>query len=134
MDHSQMDHSQMDHSTNTNPCTDKLTDIEYLEHMIPHHQVAVDISYMLQKQTKDPVMQDILRKLIWLQEYEIKLMETMLKKIPLNMSSSQRKMKLVSGRLSDSNWVSTAPRGVGSFISNDFSPNQFYYMVTQAIN
>ena len=48
--------------------------------MIPHHQVAVDISYMLQKQTKDPVMQDILRKLIWLQEYEIKLMETMLQK------------------------------------------------------
>jgi len=48
--------------------------------------------------------------------------------------SNERKMKLVSGRLSDSNWVSTAPRGVGSFISNDFSPNQFYYMVTQAIN
>ena len=77
------------------PCRTNLTDAEYLEHMIPHHQVAVDISYMLQKQTKDPVMQDILRKLIWLQEYEIKLMETMLQKIPLNMSSSQRKMKLV---------------------------------------
>ena len=27
----------------SNPCIDKLTDIEYLEHMIPHHQVAVDI-------------------------------------------------------------------------------------------
>ena len=77
------------------PCRTDLTDVEYLEHMIPHHQVAVDISYMLQKQTKDPVMQDIMRKLIWLQEYEIKLMETMLKKIPLNMSSSQRKMKLI---------------------------------------
>ena len=47
--------------------------LEYLEHMIPHHQVAVDISYMLEKQRKDPVMQDILRKLIWLQEYEIGL-------------------------------------------------------------
>ena len=33
-------------------CTDNLTDIEYLEHMIPHHQVAVDISLMLQKKTK----------------------------------------------------------------------------------
>ena len=42
-----MDHSKMDNSTNSNPCTDKLTDIEYLEHMIPHHQVAIDISELL---------------------------------------------------------------------------------------
>ena len=26
--------------------------MEYLEHMIPHHQVAVDISIMLQKNKK----------------------------------------------------------------------------------
>ena len=31
----------------SNPCTDVLTDIEYLEHMIPHHQVAVDMSELL---------------------------------------------------------------------------------------
>ena len=57
MDHSQMnhsvkqmDHSQMNHSKQpigSNPCTDKLTDIEYLVHMIPHHQVAIDMSNML---------------------------------------------------------------------------------------
>mgnify|MGYP005652871991 FL=1 len=52
MNHSvkQMDHSQMDHSKQpigSNPCTDKLTDIEYLVHMIPHHQVAIDMSNML---------------------------------------------------------------------------------------
>ena len=29
-----------------NPCTDKLTDKEYLEHMIPHHQVAIDMSHL----------------------------------------------------------------------------------------
>ena len=34
---------------NSNPCTDKLTDNEYLKHMIPHHQVAVDMSKLLQK-------------------------------------------------------------------------------------
>ena len=34
----------------TNPCTDKLTDIEYLEHMIPHHQVAIDMSHLLIKE------------------------------------------------------------------------------------
>jgi len=33
----------------TTICSDNLTDNEYLEHMIPHHQVAVDISVMLQK-------------------------------------------------------------------------------------
>ena len=36
---------------NKNICTTNLTDLEYLEHMIPHHQVAVDISIMLQNKT-----------------------------------------------------------------------------------
>ena len=48
-------------------CNSKLTDLEYLNHMIPHHQVAVDISEMLLKKTKSPIMHDILRKLIWTQ-------------------------------------------------------------------
>ena len=30
-------------------CRGKLTDYEYLKHMIPHHQVAIDISIMHQK-------------------------------------------------------------------------------------
>ena len=62
-------------------CTGYLTDKEYLEHMIPHHQVAVDISVMLQEKTKSPVMQEILRKLIWTQRYEIKWMEEMKNKL-----------------------------------------------------
>ena len=66
------------------PCSDKLTDKEYLLHMIPHHQVAVDISIMLQKITKDPIMQDLLRKLIWTQKYEIGLMKELLDKLPYN--------------------------------------------------
>ena len=33
-------------------CHDNLTDIEYLDHMVPHHQVAVDISLILQKKNK----------------------------------------------------------------------------------
>ena len=48
----------------TTICSDNLTDNEYLEHMIPHHQVAVDISVMLQKKTKSAKMQKILRELI----------------------------------------------------------------------
>jgi uncharacterized protein (DUF305 family) len=67
-----------------NICRGKLTDYEYLNHMIPHHQVAIDISIMLQKITKSPVMHDILRKLIWTQETEIKLMKLVLRKLPNN--------------------------------------------------
>jgi uncharacterized protein (DUF305 family) len=70
-----------------NICSDNLTDKEYLEHMIPHHQVAVDISIMLQKQSKSVKMQDILRKLIWIQNYEITMMKDMLNTLPDNLSS-----------------------------------------------
>ena len=75
-----------------NKCSDNLTDLQYLEHMIPHHQVAVDISIMLQKQTKSPVMQNILRKLIWIQKYEISLMNEMVEKLPINDMSSNKSM------------------------------------------
>ena len=77
----------------SDPCSNKLTDVEYLEHMIPHHQVAVDISVMLQKKTKSPQMQEILRKLIWTQNYEIKMMEHMLKTLPKKDMSSDKNMK-----------------------------------------
>ena len=71
-----------------NICQDNLTDVEYLKHMIPHHQVAVDISLMLQKVTKSVKMQEILRKLIWVQNYEITLMKDLLNNLPDNITSS----------------------------------------------
>ena len=73
-----------------NPCFDNLTDYEYLAHMIPHHQVAIDISVMLQKITTNPIMQNILRELIWTQKYEIILMKEMIKKPPNNISSNKK--------------------------------------------
>lgn len=66
------------------PCDDFLSNKEYLQHMIPHHQVAVDISVMHQKITKNPVMQEILRKLIWVQNYEINLMKKIMNTLPEN--------------------------------------------------
>ena len=33
-------------------CKSKLTDREYLEHMIQHHQIAIDMSKVLKKKTK----------------------------------------------------------------------------------
>ena len=37
-------------------CKSKLTDREYLEHMIPHHQVAIDMSKILLENTKSDIM------------------------------------------------------------------------------
>jgi uncharacterized protein (DUF305 family) len=74
------------------PCSNNLSDLGYLQHMIPHHQVAVDISIMLQKKSKDPIMQDLLRKLIWTQKYEIKMMGEMLTKLPNNDMSEESNM------------------------------------------
>ena len=96
--------------TTSNICRGYLTDKEYLEHMIPHHEVAVDISILLQKKTKNPEMQDILRKIIWVQNYEIQLMRDMMKSLPENdMSTSKinmiRNYTLTIGDLTEPNEV-----------------------------
>jgi uncharacterized protein (DUF305 family) len=54
-------------------CNKQLTDTEYINHMIAHHEVAVHMSEI--HNTKDPIMLDMLRNLIRLQKYEINLMK-----------------------------------------------------------
>ena len=71
MNHGEMDHGKMDSPLGANPCTDKLTDLEYLIHMIPHHQVAIDMSNLLIKKTRAPVLLDLCRQIIRSQSYEI---------------------------------------------------------------
>lgn len=88
-------------SKKSDPCSDNLTDYEYLTHMIPHHQVAVDISLMLQKKTKNPTMQNILRILIWTQEYEISLMKQLLKSRPTNVSADKKMNRNYISTISD---------------------------------
>ena len=61
----------------SNPCTDVLTDIEYLVHMIPHHQVAVDMSELLIPRTINPDMLHLCRNIIRKQKYEIWEMSVM---------------------------------------------------------
>ena len=68
-------------NTTSNPCSDVLTDIEYLEHMIPHHQVAVDMSNLLLPSTKNPIMLHLCRDITRKQSYEIWEMAMMKKKI-----------------------------------------------------
>ena len=61
----------------------KITMRSYLEHMIPHHQVAVDMSYRLLLHTKHPYMIDFCNKLIVDQQGEITFMNDLLKNMNL---------------------------------------------------
>ena len=54
--------------------------------MIDHHQVAIDISIYMQKHTKWDRLQDILRKIIWAQSWEIKHMKILVRQLPDNVS------------------------------------------------
>jgi len=80
-----MNHNNSNNHNNnnskSNPCTDDLTNLEYLEHMIPHHQVAIDMSELLIPKTKDPKMLILCRNIIRKQGYEIWEMEQMKQKI-----------------------------------------------------
>ena len=82
-------------------CRGNLTDIEYLEHMIPHHQVAVDISLEIQKITKSPIMHQILRQLIYNQKMEINIMKQMKKRLPTNITQNIPKSKYYQPTISD---------------------------------
>ena len=78
--------------TNPNPCDQYLSDRDYLLHMIPHHQVAVDVSIQMQQKSNNPVMHDILRQLIWGQNREIMMMKDIRKNLPSNISDDTIKM------------------------------------------
>ena len=85
-----------------NICNSKLTDREFLEHMIPHHQVAIDISKILQKKSESIELQKICRDIILIQEIEIKIMHQMLYSLPDRISDSTIKMnKIYQQTLSD---------------------------------
>ena len=79
----------------SNPCTDKLTDKEYLIHMIPHHQVAIDMSEMLLKKTKNPSMMLLCREIIRKQGYEIWEMQMIKRNIDYNYLISYESQKEV---------------------------------------
>lgn len=79
MDHSNHSNHSTHYEPGSNPCTDKLTDLEYLEHMIPHHQVAIDMSKRLLLHTNHSYLMEFCRKLIVDQQGEIYQMNHLLK-------------------------------------------------------
>ena len=70
-----MNKSIMNKSILVNPCEDTLTDEEYIQHMIPHHEVAVYMSQNHLNNTTNPIILNILRNIIRIQTYEINLMK-----------------------------------------------------------
>ena len=69
------------------PCRVVLTDDEFLKHMIPHHQMAIDISIEHMKNTKSDIIMKVLRELIYTQKYEVIIMLAELKHKTENITS-----------------------------------------------
>jgi hypothetical protein len=68
------------------PCRTFLSDRDFLKHMIPHHQIAIDISTQHIKNTKNDIIMKVLRELIWTQNYEILVMKEELSHTTENIS------------------------------------------------
>ena len=65
-----------------NPCIDFLSNKDYLVHMIPHHQVAIDMCELMIPISKSKTILNIYRNTIFNQKIEIMLMKNVLKNIP----------------------------------------------------
>jgi uncharacterized protein (DUF305 family) len=72
------------------PCGKYITDKEFLMHMIPHHQVAVDMSKEVMKYTTDPSIVYLARNIIFKQSDEILFMENVLLSSTPNLSSKDK--------------------------------------------
>lgn len=75
-----------------NPCGKYITDLEFLRHMIPHHQVAIDMSKKVLKYTTDPNIVYLARNIIFKQTDEIVFMENLLMSNIPNLSSKDKYM------------------------------------------
>lgn len=68
-----------------------MTDIEFLETMIPHHQVAVAVAKSIN--TTNQIIREFCRQIIWQQEYEITQMEAMIGRLPQPFSTARAKLR-----------------------------------------
>lgn len=87
---------------NEYPCRTDLTDDEFLQHMIPHHQMAINISRIHDKYTHNDVIKTLIRDLIRTQSYEIYLMKTQLKGKINNVSIIKQHNKIPYTTISNS--------------------------------
>lgn len=77
----------------SNICNKYLSDKQFLLYMIPHHEIAISISKKLQKISTSPIIQTILREIIWSQTREVMMMKDILYyKLPENISNTNLQM------------------------------------------
>jgi hypothetical protein len=60
-------------------CHGRITDDAFLEHMIPHHQMAIDMAQQLSKYSTNPAILSMARDIIWSQQNEIFHMRALLR-------------------------------------------------------
>lgn len=70
-------------NTIKDPCNDFLSNNDYLIHMIPHHQVAIDMCKLMIPISKSKSIQHIYRNIIRNQNIEIILMKNVVNNIPM---------------------------------------------------
>jgi len=73
-------YERFQNSSSNYPCRVFLTDEDFLKHMITHHQIGIDISVEHMKNTKNGYIMKILKELIRTQEYEVYMMNEILKR------------------------------------------------------
>lgn len=59
-----------------------LTDTQFLEYMIAHHQVAVNMAKSVLHTSQNQYILELARKMVWQQGYEITMMHAMLGRLP----------------------------------------------------
>jgi uncharacterized protein (DUF305 family) len=70
-----------------------MTDTEFLETMIPHHQVAVAVAKQTYGTSVNQIIREFCRQIIWQQEYEITQMEAMIGRLPQPFSTARAKLR-----------------------------------------
>lgn len=82
---------------------ENITDKEFLEFMIRHHNVAIKMSQLIQMNSQDDYIQHYARKVIYNQSLEVKLMEKLLESLPnvQNEKSCRQDRSLISGRIDE---------------------------------
>jgi uncharacterized protein (DUF305 family) len=57
---------------------------DFIQHMIPHHQVAIDMCNDYAKKTVDPNMSYLCQRIAWQQGYEIFIMKNLMKTLEIS--------------------------------------------------
>jgi len=59
-----------------------LTDTQFLEYMIAHHQAAVNIAKQVLRTSQNQYILELARRMVWQQGYEITMMNAMIGRLP----------------------------------------------------